>query len=351
MALLLYIATEPSVTVDIDRLRQAYARLSDIDAQSSVTAIIAEAVDKMMRDIRMLDHKIVDQTPSLSPQCFLNLAVILLEMPWLQDPFFLESIMSHIVQYCASLPKGYRFALARCFSRYSPDALLRLVTSIQQFLAFHIVVLDVEDGTLKPDDQIQGAVITMEVLFAASVLGSQDRRQPLATGMVESAAASNAGAESKFAAPRTMAAYLTLAADERKEAEGAPRLQSLMPHLKEEVLRCKSPLMPLTSFVSEPLNAALNLQHDYINFQYYTHSFSVMRYPFLMSVDVKSQMLMMDCRVRQRVERRTIVQIGNMLVVSPFLKIQVRRDNIIMDTLTRVRKAECFFFPSFAFWL
>ncbi|XP_065184832.1 ubiquitin-protein ligase E3A-like [Sycon ciliatum] len=334
------VAGSSKVSVSMSSVRSAFSILNGLDEHSDVSGVIATSLDNLFADFRVkCQYDFLERLVDVDPTSLLDLTVILLELPWLMEPCFLEETLPKIVQFCSDLPTVFRMELARHMSCYSEEQLETIVSAIQQFVAFHIAMLDVTEDEFVPDHPIKHAIITLEVLYAAAVLGGEQRQR--GAERAEAAAAATADAAPSSLGhdwPANLGSYLTFVSAEEKAQSGNARERSLMARLVTEQHDCKKPLVPFSSFVSEPLNSVLDQHMDYIHFRHHTFRFSVMRYPFLLSLEYKASILKVDCRLRQRLERG-IFQLGNMLYITPYLKLQVRREHIMQDALVQLEIA------------
>lgn len=104
------------------------------------------------------------------------------------------------------------------------------------------------------------------------------------------------------------------------------------------VLDCRRPLMPYEEFYNEPLSDVIEMDNDYLNYKNRRMSdfkFSFMLYSFILTPATKTLALYYDNRIRMYSERR--LSIFNTEYVgqpqNPFLKLKVRRDQIIDDAM------------------
>ncbi|EJW81873.1 UBE3A protein, partial [Wuchereria bancrofti] len=96
--------------------------------------------------------------------------------------------------------------------------------------------------------------------------------------------------------------------------------------------------LPLTELMNSTLSDNISVQDDFVAYKSYEngHAFSVMpEYSFILTTEVKQRFLYLNNRIRQRSERRQALADAITFGVSmePYLKLNVRRDNIIRDAL------------------
>lgn len=120
---------------------------------------------------------------------------------------------------------------------------------------------------------------------------------------------------------------------------------------------CIKPYIPFSEFYNEPLSDFIEMDTDYINYKgtmrigsqgtsssrndsnaAFEKFFSFMAHPFILTPATKTLGLFYDSRLRMYNERRHIQLLQTVAgsQPSPYLKLQVRRDHLIEDTLMRV---------------
>lgn len=112
---------------------------------------------------------------------------------------------------------------------------------------------------------------------------------------------------------------------------------------------CRKPMVDFCEFYHEPLSDQLEMDRDFAYFksEHETKSpssnsvvkFSFMNYPFILTPATKALGLYYDNRTRMYSERRIsmLQSFVRGAPPSPFLKLKVRRDHIIDDSLVEVR--------------
>lgn len=104
------------------------------------------------------------------------------------------------------------------------------------------------------------------------------------------------------------------------------------------VLECRTPYLPFSEFYNEPLSDAVEMDRDFANFKSdAAPKFSFMHYPFILTPGTKMMGLYFDNRIRMYAERRlSLWQSVSGQPSSPYLRLKVRRDHIIDDSLVEV---------------
>ncbi|ENN82993.1 hypothetical protein YQE_00643, partial [Dendroctonus ponderosae] len=112
---------------------------------------------------------------------------------------------------------------------------------------------------------------------------------------------------------------------------------SLATVLGVNILDCRKPFLPYSDFYNEPLSEMVEMDRDFANFKSELGKFSFMNYPFILTPATKTMGLYFDNRIRMYSERRiSILQAVTGHPSNPYLRVKVRRDNIIDDALVEL---------------
>lgn len=124
-----------------------------------------------------------------------------------------------------------------------------------------------------------------------------------------------------------------------------------------DLMDCVQPFLPFSEFYNELLSDYIEMDKDYTNFEsairiasqgpsssrtdsktILDKYFSFMSHPFILTPAKKALGLFYDNRIRMFSERRiSFLDTITDQAPNPYLKLQVRRDHLIEDTLIRVR--------------
>lgn len=97
-------------------------------------------------------------------------------------------------------------------------------------------------------------------------------------------------------------------------------------------------LVPYTRFYNEAISRRSDFEEDYRRFLGGPQIFSFCRYPFLLEPDAKSRILHIDAAYQQRAhfEQAMLAQALFAQPSAPYLILEIRRDNLIGDTLAQL---------------
>lgn len=109
---------------------------------------------------------------------------------------------------------------------------------------------------------------------------------------------------------------------------------------------CRRPCVAFDDFYNEPLSDAIEMDQDYLNYKNRRldeSKFSFMLYSFILTPATKATALYYDNRIRMFSERRISMFHTDIAgqPPDPFLKLKVRRDQIIDDALVGLEMVAC----------
>lgn len=109
---------------------------------------------------------------------------------------------------------------------------------------------------------------------------------------------------------------------------------------------CRKPFVAFDDFYNEPLSDAIEMDQDYLNYKNRRldeSKFSFMLYSFILTPATKATALYYDNRIRMFSERRISMFHTDIAgqPLDPFLKLKVRRDQIIDDALVGLEMVAC----------
>lgn len=125
----------PEVSVDIASLRRAFAKLFSIPDLPFLPALVNAVVflsRKLETDLRSM--KVLTRHKG-----YINLFVIIMEIPVLGSPEFLEMGTPQFCKTVGLLPDEIQAKLAKIWALFDAQCLASMVGSIQQFITVRIV--------------------------------------------------------------------------------------------------------------------------------------------------------------------------------------------------------------------
>ena len=322
-----FVLQEDEVTADLESVRQAYTELFSIPDHPFQAALI-NAVTTLSRDLELAlkFHKPCEQDPN-----FINIFLIVMEIPSLHSPEFIEKATPLFCKATGLLPLAAQAKLVRVFSRFKREKLKEYVDSLQQLITVKVMSNRWSRGTLVNDDAgITGAAKVLKLLYYASIFGGElDSREQIEEEKVQ-----NESVE------ENIQDLLQGAVGHEPKEKNTPRDDPLEVELKIHALDCRNPLIPWEDFVNEPLSDQVEMDKDYTNYKSESESkFSFMTHSFLLTTAVKNLGMYFDNRIRMMNERRAslLQSLVHGAPTTPYLRLRIRRDHIIDDALVSVR--------------
>ena len=327
------------VSVDIAAVRRAFTALfsiPDLPFQSAlVTAVqyLARTLDSDLRASNVFSCRLD----------YVNIFIIIMEIPALDSLEFLESAMPQFCKTVGLLPVNIQAKLVRVWSTYTRDRLKQMVSCVQQLITVRVVTSHWPQGSQLHDDEcITGAARLLKILYYASVAGG--RRDPATVLAAEAALSDHITLRDLLEADSAIER-----AFERKEDRPPHYIDPLGRELAVQAADCREPLVAFEEFVNESLSESIEMDKDYTHYRaammpeaaQAASKFSFMLYPFLLTTAVKNLGLFYDNRIRMISERRaSILQNiydGGQAVSLPYLRLHIQRDQIVNDALVNVR--------------
>nr|XP_054754415.1 ubiquitin-protein ligase E3A-like [Lytechinus pictus] len=314
--------TTKSLDVDIESVQRVYEAITKLDEERVNNAML-NAVTSLAH---MADVEVRVNAHFRDGSNHLNFIIITMENPMMSSPEYLEVAFPTFCRALSHLPLPACCSLARVWAKFSPENLTRKVQSLQQLITFKVLSGHFNSGprrnTVNEDDAITSATDCMKILYYACILGGEVERQSRLSTEEEEL---------------NLQEFLGAIGHENKERK-PPKEDSFAKELGLTVLDCRKPLIPFSEFYNEPLNDQLEVDHD---FTYYKKEsdgrFAFLNYPFILTPATKNTGLYYDNRVRMYHERR--LTLLNSLVqgeeINPYLKLKVRRDHVVDDSLVR----------------
>ncbi len=317
---------DDEVTVDLESVRRSYGELFSIPDHPFQAALI-NAVTTLSRDLEMdlKFKKPFEQDPN-----YLNIFLIVLEIPALHSPEFIEKATPLFCKATGRLPLDAQAKLVRVFAGFKHDKLKEYVDSLQQLITVKVISNRWARGSLVNDDEgITGAARVLKLLFYASVYGG-DMDPP--EQIEEEKLQMESAAEDSL---------LQGAVGHELKEKNTPKDDPLEVELRVRAIDCRHPLIPWEDFVNEPLSDQVEMDKDYSNYKSENQParFSFMTHSFLLTTSVKTLGMYYDNRIRMMNERRAslLQSLVHGAPTNPYLRLRIRRDHIIDDALVSVR--------------
>ncbi|XP_044727584.1 ubiquitin-protein ligase E3A isoform X2 [Chrysoperla carnea] len=318
--------TTPRLPVDLESVRRAFKNLFELSAtifeQTLVTAITASTTYMHM----------VMQMHGTKPDCLndmVNAVLILCEIPILGSGEFLETALPSLCRAAAQLPTSAQATLARRWAKDGKPMLKTLLESLQQLITLRVIVTHFNPDFFVQDEPIiTSATKLMKIVYYANILaGKLDppelRKEDLPPVGIEDS--------------------ILMGFNHKQPKPVTP--DPLAQELNVNILDSRKPFIPFAEFYNEPLSDAVEMDRDFANYKgestgmssKSTGKFSFMRHAFILTPATKTMGLYFDNRIRMYSERRmSFFQSMAGQPSTPYLKLKVRRDHIIDDTLVEL---------------
>lgn len=309
-------------SLDIESVRRAFGELclvQDSDFQSAL-------VNGLLYLSKSLETDLQTFNTLMQNQHYINIFLIVMEIPSLDSIEFLESATPYFCKAFRLLPIACQAQLARIWSRFSAARLRAMVRTIQQLITVKVISTSwTRNNIVNDDEAIVGAAKLMKVLYYASILGG--RLDP-----AELVAAERVQEEEEESSLQE----LIQGGKEKSTLKEDPlgRVLNVRP------INCREPLVSAEEFVNESLSEALEMDKDYTYYRADSASkFTFMLHSFLLTTAVKNMGMYFDNRIRMMNERRAAM-FQNIIIQGsfsmPYLRLRIRRDHIIDDALVNV---------------
>ena len=314
------------VTLDIESVRRSFKELFGISELPFLHAMI-NAICTLSKslEVDLRCYKPYDVDPD-----YLNIFLIILEIPDLHSTEFLESAFPKFCRALGCLPVKAQAKLACMLSRYPLEKLRDYLDNLQQLITVKTVSTEWSRGYCVNDDEgITGAAKVLKILFYASIL----------SGRIDSASVLEAERQIAVDAEDHLNELLQGAVGREHKEKNQPKQDPLGKELGISPGDCRDPAIPWEDFINESLSDAIEMDKDYTNYKADSESkFTFMTHSFLLTTAVKSLGLYFDNRIRMMNERRTSLfqSLVRGAPTTPYLRLRIRRDHIIDDSLVSV---------------
>lgn len=320
--------SEDDVSVDIASVRRAFDALMSIPDLPFIPAL-TNALTYLAKGVHIdlkFSQLILKQNPQL-----LNVFVIVMELPCLSSPEFIERAFPDFCKALCKLPLGGQCKLAKVWAKFGADWVRERVQSLHQLITVRIVNNEGRWGRgyhINDDADIASATKVLKILYYASIYGGErDSKKTIAEEK-----AINDDDENLQDMLQLQGAVGHSEPKELRQQKEDPYAQQLNAYS----IDCRKPLVPYDEFINELLNEYLDVETDY-KYKDDTDDtkISFMNHNYILTTASKFTLMYFDNRVRMFNERRSSIlqTIVHGLPPIPFLRLQVRRDHLIDDAL------------------
>ena len=328
--------SDPAYTpVDLESLRRGMKRLYEKNAQ------IFEKLDNALQTLAtmvQIDSRIMKDKEQVEEM--LTIFVILFELFQIGTGPLEQSII-RTLPTIANLPSWAQARLAHIWSVHCKDGLRPMLLILQQIITLQVIANDYRrDLHVNDNEIILNSTKVMKILFCANLLAS-DSIEPLKFVFEDRSTSPMPGVEEDD--DFNSIVYPFEPSKNTKTFE-----DPLMKELGICVDDCREPFIPFEDFHNEPLCDVLEMDVDYLRYknlmsnESYSESdskkFTFLVYSFILTTATKSLALFFDSRIKMYSERRSTLINMHLLgqPANPYLKLKIRRDSLIEDTLAEL---------------
>ena len=322
---------QTDVNVDLSSVHRSFGRLMELpdlpfqNALINALRTLAQTIDLEFRHTRQLERH----------PFYLNIFVLIMEIPLLHSPEFIESAYPEFCKALGQMPLAGQVTLSKYWSNYNGDRLRDMVLSLQQLITVKLIDNENRWGRgfhINDDDSITGPIKVMKVLYYASMYGGQKD----SSAVLEE--------ERELLESENQLQSELLGAGAMGHDSKEPRQTREDPLSKELDIShadCREPLVPYDDFINDTLNDNISVEIDYkykLESEDNPNKFSFANYSFVLTTASKQMSLYMDNRIQMYKERRSSIlqTIIHGMPPMPFLRVRVSRDRIIDDALVAV---------------
>ncbi|XP_046395665.1 ubiquitin-protein ligase E3A isoform X1 [Ischnura elegans] len=315
------------VNVDLVSLRRAYEALFEVPSSVFESALVNALTTLTMElDVRLLGD--AGRGPD-----FLNVFVIVAELPVLGTSEYLEVALPKLCRAAARLPVVAQARLAKVWARHCKSRIKTLLQALQQLVTLRVMSgVYTRDYCVNDEEGVTAPTKVMKILYYANILAGEldppDLRQEEEEDSDRGSGGLSVGSSDSLLS--------------RGNASRPRHKDPLGVELGVDILDARRPYIPFSEFYNEPLSDAIEMDKD---FAYYKSEadqkkFSFMNYSFILTPATKTLGLYYDNRIRMYSERRmSYFQNVAGQHTNPYLRLKVKRDHIIDDTLVELEMA------------
>lgn len=309
------------VTVDIYSVRRAFSALFAIPNHPFQHALINALL--ILCENLEIDFK-YKKSHQIDPN-LLNTFIIIMEIPMLECPEYLEAALPAICKAAAQLNLQAQANLAKVWSQVGATRLKEMLDTLHQLITLRVISGHfTRDYCVNEEEIIVAATKLMKILFYANIYGGELDKEDFITE-------ENEQNEEEERFQDFLPGSIGRESKESKLIKEDP----LGKELGVKVLNCRRPVIPFEEFCNDPLSDQIEMDRDFANYKTEAGRFSFMNYAFILTPAVKTLGLYYDNRIRMYSERRQSIihSLVHGAPPNPYLRLRIRRDHIIDDAL------------------
>lgn len=318
-------------TVDLPSLRRSMHKL--YEANNSVFEKLNNALQSLATSLS-IDLRILTQKEQLEE--IITVFVIVFEILSIGSSEFLATALPAMCRAASHLPIWAQARISQIWSEHCQCGLKNMLEMLQQLITVQVVTsTDDRRSCVHENEIIISATKVMKMLYYANILAG-DLEPKLREDINDGISTIAEEEEDEI-----------FNYSSNKQNKSSTIEDPLAVELNVSVMDCRKPFFPFDDFYNEHLSDTIEMDKDYLNYKNKSDktSFSFMLYSFILPPATKTLSLYFDSRIRMYNERRISIlhtQIAGHLP-NPYLKLKVRREQIIDDALVEV----FFFFIDF----
>ncbi|XP_023210591.1 ubiquitin-protein ligase E3A-like [Centruroides sculpturatus] len=309
------------VTVDIYSVRRAFSALFAIPNHPFQHALINALL--ILCENLEIDFK-YKKSHQIDPN-LLNTFIIIMEIPMLECPEYLEAALPAICKAAAQLNLQAQANLAKVWSQVGATRLKEMLDTLHQLITLRVISGHfTRDYCVNEEEIIVAATKLMKILFYANIYGGEMDKEDFITEENE-----QNEEEERFQD------FLPGSIGRESKESKLTKEDPLGKELGVKVLNCRKPVIPFEEFCNDPLSDQIEMDRDFANYKTEAGRFSFMNYAFILTPAVKTLGLYYDNRIRMYSERRQSIihSLVHGAPPNPYLRLRIRRDHIIDDAL------------------
>ncbi|XP_026746335.1 ubiquitin-protein ligase E3A [Trichoplusia ni] len=311
--------------LDVASCRRAFQYLAKVPSEYYSSALVTAL--KTLADYMGIDLRI---TKKMSIEDAVNCFVIAFEVPDLGCSDYLEIALPALCQAAEHLSLKGQARLARIWAQHCKDSLRHILETLQQLITLRVISTNyTRQFQVQDDEVVTMATKFMKIVYYANMLAGSLEPNSLREEHIVLARAHDP--------LENVLGHLYPPASV-KGNRPAQHDDPLAIELEINVLDARKPYLPFEEFYNEPLSDTIEMDIDFGNYKTEISKgkkFAFLRYPFILTVATKSLGLYYENRIRMYSERRVSLlhAVVGAAPPMPFLRLKVRRNNIIDDAL------------------
>ncbi|CAL4096306.1 unnamed protein product, partial [Meganyctiphanes norvegica] len=317
-------------TLDINCLHKTYEALFQCPEEEFASTLMS-AISRLLSDSLSIQLRVYRDTFNANPNN-INIFLILLENPAINSVEYIEGVLPELCSTVSQLGVREQGVLVRHMAAWEPTRLRRLLESLHQLITIKLLTTEfTREFTINDEATITNATQVMKLLYYSSILGGK-----LDLPLLKDLPPEEVNMET---IPLQDDPFLGITGTGKDLATRTPPVDALGSVLDIHTLDARIPVIPLSEFYDDFLSDQLEMDRD---FAYYKagsgDKFSFLHFPFVLTPATKALGLYYDNRIRMYSERRMSIYQTLMdgMPANPYLKLRVRRDHIIDDSLVEL---------------